>query len=525
MDTELKTKSSRHRDVYRSFYTNDNQLVSYMVRLLNPENGDSCLEPAAGNGCFIDGLLVTGKKLKVRAIDLAENAVTALKAKYANYNNIEVLNQDFLLSSVGLFDDALKYERIIANPPYGGWQEYEKRNSLKSIFPDLYVKETYGLFVAQSLNKLTPNGRAVFILPETFLYLHLQKGLRKRILERRTINSIDIFPSDVFPGVNFGYAKLCIISIDNRQPTPDHSIKIRRCENLDELISGAGRNYETDQNSVLQRQEFTFPLNGHSADTWLIDEAALRLGDVADCVTGMYTGTDGRFLRRSHNNTRGVDKYREVDVQKIVSKRNFHPTLEGFRGEKCFLPILKGGGVPYLKPVLWFIDWSSDAVQYYKTNSKARFQNSAYYFRRGIGFPMVSSGRATASVIQDSWLFDQSVVGIFPKELGLFGFLMAFLNSSTCWRLLRQINPSTNNSAKYLRRLPIVLPASDRLSWFNEKVSSYLIQLESSAHRNDDIEHTLDEIISGLYGQTLQESQSKAAQQGAPADRSYRRDG
>jgi hypothetical protein len=149
----------------------------------------------------------------------------------------------------------------------------------------------------------------------------------------------------------------------------------------------------------LQRQEFTFPLNGHSPETQLIDEAILRLGDVADCVTGIYTGADGKFLRRSHNNTRGVEKYCEIDVQKTVSKANFHPTLEGFRNEKCFLPILKGGGIPYLKPVLWFVDWSADAVKYYKTNSKARFQNRDYYFRRGIGFPMVSSGRATASVI------------------------------------------------------------------------------------------------------------------------------
>jgi tRNA1(Val) A37 N6-methylase TrmN6 len=518
MDTEIETKGYRHRDVYRSFYTSDNQLVLYMVRLLDPKDGDSCLEPSAGNGYFIDGLLATGKKINVHAIDLSENAVASLKTKYEKCKNIEVRHQDFLLACDGLFDDGLRFDRVIANPPYGGWQEYEKRNSLKSIFPDLYVKETYGLFVAQSLNKLAPNGRAVFILPETFLYLHLQKGLRKRILERYTINSIDIFPSDVFPGVNFGYAKLCIISIDNTRPTHDHSIKIRQCKNLEELISDSGRENEAGQYSVLHRQEFTFPLNGHSPDTRLIDEARLRLGEIADCVTGIYTGDDGRFLRRSRDNTRGTKKYREMDIQKVVTKTSFHPTMEGIRGEKCFLPILKGGGVPYLKPVLWFIDWSSDAVHHYKTDKKARFQNSAYYFKRGIGFPMVSSGRATASVILDSWIFDQSVVGVFPKNAEQFGFLMAFLNSRISWRLLRQINPSTNNSAKYLRRLPIILPSSDRLAWFNEIVSNYLIQLESTSQRNSEIENILDEAISYLYQEVLQENQTIAAQQGAPAD-------
>lgn len=504
MGTELTVKNARHRDVYRSFYTSDNQLVSYMVRLLEPKSGDLCLEPSAGSGCFIDGLFATGKKLRVRAIELSGDAVAELRAKYSHDKNIEILNQDFLLTSDGLFGDALTFDRIIANPPYGGWQNHEKRNFLKATFPDLYVKETYGLFVVQSLNKLSPNGRAVFILPETFLYLHLQKGLRKRILDRYSINSIDIFPSAVFPGVNFGYAKLCIISIDNRRPGTDHIVSIRQCENLDELVSGGGMCHKIGQNSILQRQEFTFPLNGHSPDTRLIDEAVLRLGDIADCVTGIYTGADGKFLRRSVNNTRGVEKYREVNVQEIVSKDDFHPTLDGFKNKECFLPILKGGGVPYLKPNLWFIDWSVDAVQFYKTDNKARFQNSNFYFGRGIGFPMVSSGRATASVIYDSWLFDQSVVGIFPKKAKIFGFLMAFLNSSTCWRLLRQINPSTNNSAKYLRRLPIVLPSSERLLWFDSVVTSYLIKLESCTERNTEIEHSLDEAVRCLYSEALQ---------------------
>jgi adenine-specific DNA-methyltransferase len=507
MDTEIEAKNYRHRDVYRSFYTSDNQLVSYMVRLLDLRDGNSCLEPSAGNGYFVDGLLATRKRINIRAIDLSEDAVTALKTKYENVNNIEIRHQDFLLAGNELFDDGLRFDRAIANPPYGGWQEYGKRNSLKSIFPDLYVKETYGLFIVQCLNKLAPNGRAVFILPETFLYLHLQKGLRKRILEGYTINSIDIFPSGVFPGVNFGYARLCIISINNTRPTHDHSIHVRQCKNLEELVSGSGSERQAGQFSILNRPEFTFPLNGHSPDTRLIDEAQLRLGEIADCVTGIYTGNDRHFLCRSHDNTRGIKKYREVDIQKVATKTSLHAALEGITDERRFLPILKGGGMAYLKPVLWFIDWSSEAVHHYKTDKKARFQNSSYYFKRGIGFPMVSSGRATASVIFDSWIFDQSVVGVFPKNVEQFGFLLAFLNSRTCWRLLRQINPSANNSAKYLRRLPIILPSSDRLAWFNVTVSDYLIQLELTAQRNGEVEDALDEAVHCLYQEVLQESQ------------------
>lgn len=504
MDTAASITKNRHRDVYRSFYTTDDQLVSYMVRLLAPEDGHSCLEPSAGSGCFIDGLLATGKRLKVQAIDFSDDAVAKLRAKYAALSNVEIIRQDFLLSLGSLFDDTSVFDRIIANPPYGGWQDYEKRSSLKAQFPDLYVRETYGLFVARSLSKLRLNGRAVFILPETFLYLHLQKALRQKILARYSLASVDIFPSAVFPGVNFGYAKLCIVSLDNREPAPNQVVSVRQCRSLEELVSGNGERYEINQLSVLQRQEFTFPLTGQTPETELIDEAELRLGDVAACVTGIYTGDDTRFLRRSASNPRGARKYHVVHSNQLIQRGDFQPTLDGFDSTACFLSLLKGGGIPYLKPEMWFIDWSTAAVQHYKSDKKARFQNSSFYFRRGIGFPMVSSGRATASVIQESRLFDQSVVGVFPKEREVFGFLLAFLNSTICWKLLRQINPSANNSAKYLRRLPIVLPSPERLSWFSRVVSEYLTDLENGTGQNIELERSLDEEVCSLYAYVLQ---------------------
>lgn len=59
------------------------------------------------------------------------------------------------------------------------------------------------------------------------------------------------------------------------------------------------------------------------------------------------------------------------------------------------------------------MNWSKNAVLHYKKDKKARFQNPKYYFRYGIGVPMISSSSITASLIEYK-LFDQSIVGIFP---------------------------------------------------------------------------------------------------------------
>ena len=109
---------------------------------------------------------------------------------------------------------------------------------------------------------------------------------------------------------------------------------------------------------------------------------------------------------------------------------NIPNILEGIDGEKNFLPIVKGGNTKFLKPEGWFMNWSKQAVSHYKENKKARFQNPQYYFKYGIGVPMISSSSITASLIENK-LFDQSIVGIFPKEKSLTYYLLAFFNSMT----------------------------------------------------------------------------------------------
>lgn len=495
----MRATGKTHKDIYRAFYTQDDDLASYMVRLLNPQQGRHCLEPSAGSGHFITALLKHCPDVEITALEISKEALKKLHANFSNYPSVHICEQDFLSLDIGLFDDGIKYDYLIANPPYGAWQEYDRREWLKQKFDGLYVKESYGLFVALGLEKVAEGGRAVFILPETFLYVHMQKILRERLLRNYAINSIDIFPSSLFPGVSFGYAKLCIISIDKKTPDYEHAINIRRCNTISELVGGIGVTHKIKQASILNRDAYTFPLGGYDNEAKFIDNASTTLGDVAKCVTGIYSGNDQLFVRRASSNPRGATKYSLIDPEKIGQISACKEPLTGLPKHHSFLPMLKGGGVRYFKPVMWYLDWSKEAVSHYKTDKKARFQNSTCYFKKGIGFPMVSSGGASASIIRQDWIFDQSVVGIFPNNNEHYWYLLAFLNSPTCWTLLRKINPSTNNSAKYIKRLPIVIPNAEELKWFENIVSEYVFQLESGQTADNKLENIIANKVAEIY--------------------------
>jgi adenine-specific DNA-methyltransferase len=481
----------KQKDVYRAFYTSDTRLVKYMIDLLSPQDGDECLEPSAGNGFFVDGLLETGKRLNINALELSPEASAFLENKYQNKPNVLVQHKNFFDLSDDLFVQNQYFDKIIANPPYGGWLEYTQRKSLKLQFPDLYVKETYSLFIAQSLERLKPNGVGVFIVPETFLYLHLHLGLRKRILRDAQMVSIDVFPSSFFPNVQFGYAKLCIIKIKKQPSSPSDTFHVQHCQRIEELLERRGSTLCVQVAQVLAAPDLGVPL----AESIPPLSTAVVLGELADCVTGFYSGEDGKYLYRTADNQKKANKYQCITPEQLALQP---PDLSGYTASQCFIPVLKGGGHHYLKPLLWCMNWSKEAVKAYKTSPKARFQNSQFYFRQGIGFPMVSSGKATASLIQAGWLFDQSVVGIFPKNSLHLGFLLAFLNSQICWRLLRQINPSANNSANYLRRLPICLPAEPELEWFNSTVMRHIETLKAG-QTDDTTRELLNQKITELY--------------------------
>lgn len=143
---------------------------------------------------------------------------------------------------------------------------------------------------------------------------------------------------------------------------------------------------------------------------------------------------------------------------------------------------LSSGHRAFVDSTAWALRWDREAVVFYKTNKKARLQNSSYYFRPGIAVPMVTSRRLSASLM-DSAVFDQGVVGVFPHDQEAREAILLYLNSSKATELRNEIvNGSANNSANYLKRLPshasgqrIIRRQSGSYRWPLLKISCKLI--------------------------------------------------
>ena len=97
-------------------------------------------------------------------------------------------------------------------------------------------------------------------------------------------------------------------------------------------------------------------------------------------------------------------------------------------------------------------------------------------------------------------VFDQSIVGIFPKDSSRLYYLLALMNSDTINDLIHAINPTANNSSNYIKQLPYIEPAADILEKITRMVEE-VISFETNAdYENADRLHSkINAIVGQIY--------------------------
>ena len=522
------------KDLFCSYYTNSADITSYMATRLGVEEGDIILEPSAGEGTFIDEIICSGKNVHIDALDIDERAIAILHEKYKNNPAIAVRKADTLFDSEldtydimrlwlkqtdTLTDEELDYfsmvgghySKVIGNPPYGAWQGYERRDLLKKKYVGHYVKETYSLFLLRCISVLKLHGRLSFIIPDTFLYLNMHSRLREVLLTKTKIEEILIFPSNFFPGVSFGYSNLSIITLERCETNLAQENRINIFQgfrssyefhytlNSENLTPSHIKKYSLRQADILNMSKCRFVF-GESKHISLLNSGEKTLGDVANIVTGFYTGNNKKFIRVLNESVRGAKGYNEIDVEKVYDCTS----TAGIDVTDGYVPYIKSSSKRrYLREKdEWFVKWDCPTIKFYHTDKKARFQNSSFYFKTGVGIPMVKSSTIKAFLMQDR-VFDQSIVGIFPQNPDNLYYLLALMNSDTINNLIHVINPTANNSANYIRQLPYIEPSAELKNTISVLVKQIIALLQDGKDNEANIVHKkINDFICEIYGAT-----------------------
>lgn len=191
------------------FYT-PRAVTQFMTEMVNPEHGETVLDPACGTGGFLTAVI---EHLKSSASNVAEREAIAHNVRGWEYKplpymlaNTNLILHDIITPSIQYGDSLQRplseYGRkdrvdvIIANPPFGGVVS----NNYENNFPRTYrTKESADLFLILMIHLLKENGRAAIILPDGSLTGDgVKQRIRQKLLEDCNLHTIVRLPNSVF---------------------------------------------------------------------------------------------------------------------------------------------------------------------------------------------------------------------------------------------------------------------------------------------------------------------------------------
>ena len=191
------------------FYT-PRAVTQFMTEMVNPEHGETVLDPACGTGGFLTAVI---EHMKASASTVAEREAIAHNVRGWEYKplpymlaNTNLILHDIITPNIQ-FGDSLQrplseYTRkdrvdvIIANPPFGGVVS----NNNESNFPQTYrTKESADLFLILMIHLLKDGGRSAIVLPDGSLTGDgVKQRIRQKLLEDCNLHTIVRLPNSVF---------------------------------------------------------------------------------------------------------------------------------------------------------------------------------------------------------------------------------------------------------------------------------------------------------------------------------------
>ncbi len=225
-DVDFNTSGDRHtfNDIYEKilsdlqsagnageFYT-PRAVTQFIVDIIDPQIGESILDPACGTGGFLVNAIEHLKKQEKTSEDrkVVQKAIHGVEKKPLPHM-LAITN--LMLHGIDLpknirHDNTLsrplkdygpkdRVDIIITNPPFGGMEEDGiEKNTLKKY----QTRETADLFMALIMHLLKHNtGRGAIVLPDGFLFGEgVKTTLKRELLEEFNLHTIVRLPKGVF---------------------------------------------------------------------------------------------------------------------------------------------------------------------------------------------------------------------------------------------------------------------------------------------------------------------------------------
>lgn len=192
-------------------YYTPRAVTQFMVEMVNPQIGETMLDPACGTGGFLANTIEHLRKQSKNTDDenIIQNSIHGVEKKplphlLATTNMLvhgidvpsQIRHDNTLSKPLRDYSPKDRVHCVITNPPFGGMEE----DGIEANFPkNFQTRETADLFLVLIIHLLKPNGRAGIVLPDGTLFGEgVKTRIKEKLLQECNLHTIVRLPNGVF---------------------------------------------------------------------------------------------------------------------------------------------------------------------------------------------------------------------------------------------------------------------------------------------------------------------------------------
>ena len=310
----MNFKKNESSQKLRGGYYTDLDIAFFLVKWILEKNPKTILEPACGDGAFLEAIaqLSPGRTInRIEACEIIpEEAVKARHiGKRLKSTTVEVTTGDFLELALSRVMKSPRFDAAVGNPPFIRYQYLDTKSQnfsekLFAAFDLRFTKHTNAWvpFVLASVAQLRPGGRLAMVVPAEILHVLHAKSLRDFLLT--TCSRILILdPADIWFGQTLQRVTLLLAEKKEQAATGPAQISVSRVKDRRDLANRTA-------SEMFEQAEYTCGsvMNGKWMLTLLSraeqelferlekNQLIRRFADIATVDVGIVTGANKFFL-------------------------------------------------------------------------------------------------------------------------------------------------------------------------------------------------------------------------------------
>jgi len=404
-----------------------------------------------------------GSIINVEAIDFSSinNSLQIIKtANYSDFKSINFQNESFIFNSIikQAIILSLKYDIVVTNPPYMGSKGMDKKLSsfLNKNYPDS-KKDLFAVFIEKCQKMSHKDSFLGMITQHAFMFLSSYEKLRKKILTNNIINmahlgtrAFEEIGGEVVQTTTF---VLRNSDIKNYNATYYRLIKLNSQKEKEKA-------FLNNENKYTAIKENFKKIPGSPFAYWVSKSFynifnRQNVSDYGFAGIGMRTGDNNRFLRFWH----------EISLLKFSD--NCSSPEDVIKGSFKWIPYNKGGSFrKWYGNNEYVVNWKDNGYDIKENTKKVypqlgdnlgwKISNEKYYFKTGITWSGVTTGKFSARYYPKGFIFDSGANGLFPYDENDVKYLLGLLNTKLIDFILNIINPTINYGSGTINKVPII---------------------------------------------------------------------